>query len=50
MRCRQKKYKLNPEELSKVYKITKRKTPSIPRFIEDQNKLLLDTDTDYDHL
>jgi hypothetical protein len=45
MRYKQKKYKLNADDIGKLYKISKRKTPSIPSF-EDRTKLLVETDDD----
>lgn len=49
MRYKQKKYKLNADDIGKLYKISKRKTPSIPAF-EDRTKLLLETDDDNETL
>lgn len=34
MRLKQKKYKLNADDIGKLYKICKRKTPPIPVFDE----------------
>ena len=34
MKLKQKKYKLNADDIGKLYKICKRKTPSIPLFDE----------------
>lgn len=48
MKSRHRKYKLDANDLAKVYKITKRKTPQIPNF-EDQNKILPETDIDNEH-
>lgn len=40
-----KKYKLNPVDIAKLYKITKRKTPSIPDF-HSKSFILSETDDD----
>ncbi len=32
LRSKNRRYKLNADDISKLYKITKRKTPSIPEF------------------
>lgn len=49
MRYRQKKYKLNADDIGKLYKISKRKIPSLPRF-EDRTKILLETDDDTENV
>jgi hypothetical protein len=45
MRYKKKGYKLNVDDIGKVYKITKKSFPSIPSF-EERNKPLLETDDD----
>lgn len=45
MRYKKKGYKLNVDDIGKVYKITKKIFPSIPSF-EERNKPLLETDDD----
>ena len=47
LRYRQKKFKLNAEDIGKVYRIAKRKTPTLPSF-EENSKFLLETDDDAD--
>lgn len=49
MRYKQKKYKLNADDIGKLYKICKRKTPAIPVF-EERTKLLIETDDDTENL
>jgi hypothetical protein len=39
------KFKIFPDDLSKIYKITKRKTPAIPSFYGKEPKYL-ETDVD----
>lgn len=45
LRYRQRKYKLNADDISKVYRITKRTTPSLPLFHKEV-KVLAETDDD----
>jgi len=40
LRYRQKKYKLNADDIGRLYKISKRKTPSIPAFNESIKNLI----------
>jgi hypothetical protein len=49
MRYKLKKYKLNADDIGKLYKISKRRTPSIPVF-DDRTKVLIETDDDTDLL
>jgi len=45
LRSKQRKYKLNADDISKVYKIQKRRGPNIPSF-NDIQKVLPETDDD----
>jgi hypothetical protein len=45
LRYRQRKFKLNAEDIAKVYKISKRRTPALPCFHEPL-KNLPETDDD----
>lgn len=45
LRGRQRKYKLNANDIGRLYKISKRKTPTIPIF-EERNKPMMETDDD----
>lgn len=49
MRYKQKTYKLNASDIGKLYKISKKRTPSIPVF-EDRSKTLIETDDDTESL
>ena len=45
MRLKNKKYKINAEDIGKLYKITKRRVPALPAF-EASPKALPETDDD----
>ena len=45
LRSKQRKYKLNANDISKLYKIVKRKTPSIPGF-DAKTVVFMETDDD----
>ncbi len=45
LRGNMKKYKLNANDIAKLYKITKRKTPSIPDYYSKQH-IVAETDDD----
>jgi hypothetical protein len=45
MKLKQRKYKLNADDIGKLYKINKRSAPSIPVFGE-KTKILIETDDD----
>lgn len=45
LRSRTRKYKLDASDIGKLYKISKRKTPSIPSF-DGKQTLLSETDDD----
>lgn len=45
MGYRQKKYRLNADDIGKLYRISKKRTPSIPAF-DDRIKVLIETDDD----
>ena len=45
LKGRQRKYKLNANDIGRLYKISKRKTPSIPAF-EERPKAIIETDDD----
>lgn len=48
MRYRSKKFKLNADDIGKLYRICKRKTPAIPTF-EDRTKIQTETDDDVEN-
>jgi len=45
LKYRQRKYKLNADDISKVYRFHKRSIPSLPVF-DPNNKILAETDDD----